>query len=76
MVSCIPLSHPHLTSPTRGASARAARQGGGTRFEVLGKLGKQVPPLRGLPEATRSAGGASLMPIFSHQVAPIYGQSA
>jgi len=42
--------HPHLTSPIKGEEV----------FSQFWQTGDQEPPSRGQPEATRSAGGASL----------------
>ena len=42
--------HPHLTSPIKGEEV----------FLQFRQTGDQEPPSRGQPEATRSAGGASL----------------
>jgi hypothetical protein len=42
--------HPHLTSPIKGEEV----------FWQFGQTADQEPPSRGQPEATRSAGGASL----------------
>jgi hypothetical protein len=44
--------HPHLTSPIKGEEV----------FWQFGQTADQEPPSRGQPEATRSAGGASLVP--------------
>ena len=51
---------PTLPPPSRGRKC----------CENFVKLSKQVPPARGLPEATRSAGGAS---VHKHEAIQVLG---